>query len=86
MRFSQETHKVKSEPHGIEVDSIDLDNFECELQDMLKIVEKHMESSEEDDKVWEMVHWMLLSVYNTSRPAYTCQSHFFRSGYASTSS
>ncbi|KAJ6660138.1 hypothetical protein lerEdw1_018065, partial [Lerista edwardsae] len=53
MLFSQETHKVKSEPHGIEVDSVDLDNFECELQDMLTIVEKHMESSEEDDKLDE---------------------------------
>ncbi|XP_066471431.1 utrophin isoform X3 [Tiliqua scincoides] len=55
MLFSQEAHKipVKSQLHGIAVDSTDLDNFECELQDMLKIVEKHIESSEDDDKLDE---------------------------------
>lgn len=57
MLFSHEAHKipVKSELHGIVVDSTELDNFECELQDMLKIVEKHMESSEDDDKVCDEV-------------------------------
>uniref|UniRef100_A0A670ITQ8 Utrophin n=1 Tax=Podarcis muralis TaxID=64176 RepID=A0A670ITQ8_PODMU len=39
--------------HGIAVDSADIDKFESELQDMLKVVEKHMESKEDDEKLDE---------------------------------
>ncbi|XP_053146646.1 utrophin isoform X4 [Hemicordylus capensis] len=55
MLFSQEAHKmlVKQKPHGTAVASEDVDKFECELQDMLKVVEKHMESNEDDDKLDE---------------------------------
>ncbi|XP_077206954.1 utrophin isoform X2 [Paroedura picta] len=55
MLFSWEGHKVhtKQEPHGTVVDSTFLDKFECELQDMLTIVEKHMESNDEDEKLDE---------------------------------
>lgn len=56
MLFSQEAHKVfvKQGTHGIAVDSADIDKFESELQDMLKVVEKHMESKEDDEKVCEI--------------------------------
>ncbi|XP_032999821.1 utrophin isoform X2 [Lacerta agilis] len=55
MLFSQEAHKVfvKQGTHGIAVDSADTDTFESELQDMLKVVEKHMESKEDDEKLDE---------------------------------
>lgn len=53
MLFSREGHKAytKKESHGTLVDPTVLDKFECELQDMLNIVEKHMESNDEDEKV-----------------------------------
>ncbi|XP_061480028.1 utrophin isoform X2 [Rhineura floridana] len=52
MPFSQEPHKMfaKQEPHGTAVENADFDKFEYELQDMLKVVEKHMESNEDDEK------------------------------------
>ncbi|XP_072851849.2 utrophin isoform X2 [Pogona vitticeps] len=55
MLFSQEAHKtvVKQESHGTSVTSTDLDIFESELQDMLNIVEKHMESKEDHEKLDE---------------------------------
>ncbi|KAJ7342012.1 hypothetical protein JRQ81_008385 [Phrynocephalus forsythii] len=55
MLFSQEAHKtvVKQESHGTSVASTDLDRFECELQDMLNIVEKHVESKDDDEKLDE---------------------------------
>ncbi|XP_048345233.1 utrophin isoform X2 [Sphaerodactylus townsendi] len=55
MLFAQEGHKAhtKQEPHGTVVDSAVLDKFECELQEMLNIVEKHMQSNDEDEKLDE---------------------------------
>ncbi|XP_060096541.1 utrophin isoform X3 [Heteronotia binoei] len=55
MLFNGEGHKVqtKQEPHGTVVDSTVLDKFECELQDMLTVVEKHMVSNDEDEKMDE---------------------------------
>ncbi|XP_054855344.1 utrophin isoform X2 [Eublepharis macularius] len=55
MLFSREVPKVqmKQEPHEILVDSTVLDKFECELQEMLNVVEKHMESNDEDEKLDE---------------------------------
>ncbi|XP_026505322.1 utrophin [Terrapene carolina triunguis] len=42
---------VEPEPQEPEVASADLDKFESDLQNMLKVVEKHMESSDEDEKM-----------------------------------
>ncbi|XP_032070994.1 utrophin-like isoform X2 [Thamnophis elegans] len=52
MLFSQDTHKrfAKQELCGIAVASKDLDKFECEIKEMLNVVEKHMESKEDDEK------------------------------------
>uniref|UniRef100_A0A8C3HUY4 Utrophin n=1 Tax=Chrysemys picta bellii TaxID=8478 RepID=A0A8C3HUY4_CHRPI len=44
---------VEPEPQEPEVASADLDKFESDLQNMLKVVEKHMESSDEDEKMDE---------------------------------
>uniref|UniRef100_A0A8C3T104 Utrophin n=1 Tax=Chelydra serpentina TaxID=8475 RepID=A0A8C3T104_CHESE len=44
---------VEPEPQEPEVASPDLDKFESDLQNMLKVVEKHMESSDEDEKMDE---------------------------------
>uniref|UniRef100_A0A670YZV5 Utrophin n=1 Tax=Pseudonaja textilis TaxID=8673 RepID=A0A670YZV5_PSETE len=38
---------------GIAVASKDLDKFECEIKEMLNMVEKHMESKEDDEKLDE---------------------------------
>lgn len=56
MLFSQDAHKrfAKQELCGMEVASKDLDKFECEIKEMLNIVEKHMESKEDDEKVGEL--------------------------------
>ncbi|XP_060548244.1 utrophin isoform X1 [Pantherophis guttatus] len=55
MLFSQDAHKrfAKQELCGMEVASKDLDKFECEIKEMLNIVEKHMESKEDDEKLDE---------------------------------
>ncbi|XP_042312754.1 utrophin [Sceloporus undulatus] len=55
MFYSQEGHKifVKQEFYEPSVASTDLDKFECELHDMLNMVEKHMESKEDDEKLDE---------------------------------
>ncbi|KAG8123766.1 hypothetical protein E2320_019129 [Naja naja] len=55
MLFSQDAHKrfAKQELCGIAVASKDLDKFECEIKEMLNIVEKHMESKEDDEKLDE---------------------------------
>ncbi|XP_039384571.1 utrophin isoform X3 [Mauremys reevesii] len=44
---------VEPEPQEPGVASADLDKFESDLQNMLKVVEKHMESSDEDEKMDE---------------------------------
>ncbi|KAH1173870.1 hypothetical protein KIL84_017709 [Mauremys mutica] len=44
---------VEPEPQERGVASADLDKFESDLQNMLKVVEKHMESSDEDEKMDE---------------------------------
>ncbi|XP_067398337.1 utrophin [Emydura macquarii macquarii] len=44
---------VEPEPQELGVASADLDKFESDLQNMLKVVEKHMESSDEDEKLDE---------------------------------
>ncbi|KAM3851338.1 utrophin isoform 2-T2 [Vipera latastei] len=53
MLFSLDAHKkfAKQELCGIAVASKDLDKFECEIKEMLTIVEKHMESKEDDEKL-----------------------------------
>nr|XP_016854217.1 PREDICTED: utrophin isoform X4 [Anolis carolinensis] len=53
MFFNLEGHKmfVKQELYGPSMASADLDKFECELQDMLNVVEKHMESKEDEEKL-----------------------------------
>lgn len=45
---------VKQDSYGSSVPPTDLDKFECELQDMLNIVEKHVASKEDDEKVCEL--------------------------------
>uniref|UniRef100_A0A8C4WI64 Utrophin n=1 Tax=Gopherus evgoodei TaxID=1825980 RepID=A0A8C4WI64_9SAUR len=47
------TFPVEPEPQEPGVASADLDKFESDLQNMLKVVEKHMESSDEDEKMDE---------------------------------
>ncbi|KAF7254186.1 Utrophin, partial [Varanus komodoensis] len=52
MLYNQEMF-AKQEPQETDVASTDLDKFECKLQDMLKVVEKHMESKDDDEKLDE---------------------------------
>uniref|UniRef100_A0A8C8VJ87 Utrophin n=1 Tax=Pelusios castaneus TaxID=367368 RepID=A0A8C8VJ87_9SAUR len=42
---------LQPEPQELAVASAELDKFESDLQNMLKVVEKHMESSDEDEKL-----------------------------------
>lgn len=51
MLVGQERVPVMSELHKPGEPSADLDEFESDLRNMLKVVEKHMESSDEEEKV-----------------------------------
>ncbi|XP_015477132.1 utrophin isoform X3 [Parus major] len=51
MLVGQERLPVMSEPHEARVAFLDLDKFESEIQSMLKVVEKHLELSGEDEKL-----------------------------------
>ncbi|XP_064365272.1 utrophin isoform X6 [Dromaius novaehollandiae] len=51
MLVGQERLPVMSEPHEVRVALPDLDKFESDIQNMLKVVEKHLELSEEDEKL-----------------------------------
>uniref|UniRef100_A0A8B9PFS1 Utrophin n=1 Tax=Apteryx owenii TaxID=8824 RepID=A0A8B9PFS1_APTOW len=51
MLVGQERLPVMSEPHEVRVAFPDLDRFESDIQNMLKAVEKHLELSEEDEKL-----------------------------------
>ncbi|XP_006024299.1 utrophin isoform X2 [Alligator sinensis] len=51
MLVGQERVPVMSELHKPGEASADLDEFESDLRNMLKVVEKHMESSDEEEKV-----------------------------------
>lgn len=53
MLVGQERLPVTSEPHEVGVAFPDLEKFESDLQNMLKVVEKHQELSEGDEKVCE---------------------------------
>uniref|UniRef100_A0A452I4P7 Calponin-homology (CH) domain-containing protein n=1 Tax=Gopherus agassizii TaxID=38772 RepID=A0A452I4P7_9SAUR len=52
-KVSQHIKSAKVKPQEPGVASADLDKFESDLQNMLKVVEKHMESSDEDEKMDE---------------------------------
>lgn len=47
----QERLPVVSEPREVRVGFPDLEKFESDIQNMLKVVEKHLELSGEDEKV-----------------------------------
>lgn len=47
----QERLPVMSEPREVRVALPDLEKFESDIQNMLKVVEKHLELSGEDEKV-----------------------------------
>uniref|UniRef100_A0A8B9TBD6 Utrophin n=1 Tax=Anas platyrhynchos TaxID=8839 RepID=A0A8B9TBD6_ANAPL len=51
MLVGQERLPVTSEPHEVRVAFPDLEKFESDLQNMLKVVEKHQELSEGDEKL-----------------------------------
>uniref|UniRef100_A0A663MQL5 Utrophin n=1 Tax=Athene cunicularia TaxID=194338 RepID=A0A663MQL5_ATHCN len=51
MLVGQERLPVMSEPCEVRVAFPDLEKFECDLQNMLKAVEKHLELSGEDEKL-----------------------------------
>ncbi|OXB67291.1 hypothetical protein ASZ78_010715 [Callipepla squamata] len=51
MLVGQDRLPVMSEPHEVRVAFPDLEKFESDLQNMLKLVEKHQELSEEDEKL-----------------------------------
>ncbi|XP_027744022.1 utrophin [Empidonax traillii] len=51
MLLGQERLPVVSEPHEVKVAFTDLEKFESDLQNVLKVVEKHVELSGEDDKL-----------------------------------
>ncbi|XP_068533103.1 utrophin isoform X3 [Anas acuta] len=51
MLVGQERLPVTSEPHEVRVAFQDLEKFESDLQNMLKVVEKHQELSEGDEKL-----------------------------------
>lgn len=53
MLVGQERLPVMSEPREVRVGFPDLDKFESDIQNMLKVVEKHQELSEGDEKVCE---------------------------------
>lgn len=53
MLVGQERLPVVSEPREVGVAFPDLEKFECDIQNMLKVVEKHLEMSGEDEKVCE---------------------------------
>ncbi|XP_030800388.1 utrophin isoform X4 [Camarhynchus parvulus] len=51
MLVGQERLPVMSEPREVRVAFLDLDKFESDIQNMLKVVEKHLELSGEDEKL-----------------------------------
>ncbi|CAM9935197.1 unnamed protein product, partial [Bubo scandiacus] len=51
MLVGQERLPVMSEPCEVRVAFPDLEKFECDIQNMLKVVEKHLELSGEDEKL-----------------------------------
>ncbi|XP_063007583.1 utrophin isoform X3 [Melospiza melodia melodia] len=51
MLVGQERLPVMSEPREARVAFLDLDKFESDIQNMLKVVEKHLELSGEDEKL-----------------------------------
>uniref|UniRef100_A0A8C0BZ14 Utrophin n=1 Tax=Buteo japonicus TaxID=224669 RepID=A0A8C0BZ14_9AVES len=51
MLVGQERLPVVSEPREVGVAFPDLEKFECDIQNMLKVVEKHLEMSGEDEKL-----------------------------------
>ncbi|XP_059689241.1 utrophin [Gavia stellata] len=51
MLVGQERHPVMSEPHEVRIAFPDLEKFENDIQNMLKVVEKHLELSGEDEKL-----------------------------------
>lgn len=53
MLVGQERLPVMSEPREARVAFLDLDKFESDIQNMLKVVEKHLELSGEGEKVCE---------------------------------
>uniref|UniRef100_A0A669P6L8 Utrophin n=1 Tax=Phasianus colchicus TaxID=9054 RepID=A0A669P6L8_PHACC len=53
MLVGQERLPVMPEPREVRVAFPDLEKFESDIQNMLKVVEKHQELSEEDEKVCE---------------------------------
>ncbi|XP_050170366.1 utrophin isoform X6 [Myiozetetes cayanensis] len=52
MLLGQERLPVVSEPHEVKVAFTDLEKFESDIQNVLKVVEKHVELSGEDEKVF----------------------------------
>jgi len=53
MLVGQERLPVMSEPREVRLAFPDLEKLECDIQKMLKVVEKHLELSGEDEKVCE---------------------------------
>lgn len=53
MLVGQERLPVMSESREGRAAFLDLDKFESDIQNMLKVVEKHLELSGEDEKVCE---------------------------------
>ncbi|XP_050170367.1 utrophin isoform X7 [Myiozetetes cayanensis] len=51
MLLGQERLPVVSEPHEVKVAFTDLEKFESDIQNVLKVVEKHVELSGEDEKL-----------------------------------
>ncbi|XP_027543095.1 utrophin isoform X2 [Neopelma chrysocephalum] len=51
MLLGQERLPVVSEPHEVKVAFTDLEKFESDIQNVLKVVEKHLELSGEDEKL-----------------------------------
>lgn len=53
MLVGQERLPDMSEPCEVRVAFTDLERFECDIQNMIKVVDKHLEFSGEDEKVCE---------------------------------
>lgn len=58
MLVGQERLPVTSEPREVRVVFPDLEKFESDIQSMLKVVDKHLELSGEDEKVCELTPFL----------------------------